>query len=70
MGKIWYVYICDKKGKLYTGLTTDLDHRMNQHGAALLYSETAADKYQAAQGERQIKGWSRPKKLELPDRCR
>jgi predicted GIY-YIG superfamily endonuclease len=36
---MWYVYICDKNGQLYTGITTDLEHRMNQHKASLLYSE-------------------------------
>jgi len=25
---MWHVYICDKKSQLYTGITTDLDHRM------------------------------------------
>jgi len=38
---------------------------MNQHKAALLYSESFEDKNAAAKRERQLKGWSRPKKLEL-----
>ena len=67
LDKIWYVYICDKSGKLYIGITTDLDHRISQHRATLLYSEKLADKYEAAKRERQIKGWSREKKLKLLD---
>ena len=34
---MWYVYICDRNGKLYTGITTDVPHRMSQHKAQLLY---------------------------------
>ncbi|MBS3917624.1 MAG: GIY-YIG nuclease family protein [Deltaproteobacteria bacterium] len=67
---MWYVYICDRAGQLYTGITSNLEHRMKQHRAKLLYSETYSDKYSAAQRERQIKGWSRSKKLELLNRCR
>jgi len=62
---MWYVYLCDRGGQLYTGITTDLRHRMRQHKADLLYSEDHPDKYSAAKRERQIKGWSRKKKLGL-----
>ena len=62
---MWYAYICDKRGQLYTGITTDLAHRMSQHKAELLYSEKYPDKYSAAKRERQIKGWTRNKKLAL-----
>ena len=62
---MWYVYICDKKGQLYTGITTNLFHRIKQHSAKLLYSETYEDKYEAAHREREIKGWRREKKLKL-----
>ena len=27
----WYVYIIDKKGRFYVGVTTDLENRMRQH---------------------------------------
>jgi len=30
---MWYLYLCDRKGQLYTGINTDLQHRMKQHGA-------------------------------------
>lgn len=46
-------------------MTTDLKHRMNQHKANLLYSEEYPDKYKAAHREREIKGWTRKKKLAL-----
>jgi len=64
-GLMWHVYICDCQGRLYTGITTDLRHRMRQHGAKLLYSEPHSDKHQAARREREIKGWRREKKLEV-----
>jgi predicted GIY-YIG superfamily endonuclease len=28
----WWPYICQKKGRLYVGITTDLDHRLKQYG--------------------------------------
>ncbi|MCP4629479.1 MAG: GIY-YIG nuclease family protein [bacterium] len=62
---MWYVYICDRQGQLYTGITTDLDHRMNHHKAELLYSESFPDKHTAAKREKQIKGWTRKKKMAL-----
>ena len=68
MNNVWHVYLCDRGGQLYTGMTTDLEHRMSQHKAILLYSETFEDKHSAAKREREIKGWNRAKKLELIDR--
>ena len=50
------MYICDKNGQIYTGITTDLEHRMNQHKASLLYSEVYKNKNDAVKRERQIKG--------------
>lgn len=61
----WYVYLCDRKGQLYTGITTDIPHRMRQHGAELLYCEEHPDRYSAARREKEIKGWRREKKLAL-----
>ncbi|MHC4268481.1 MAG: GIY-YIG nuclease family protein [Planctomycetota bacterium] len=52
--------MCNKKGNLYTGITTDLDNRMRQHGhAELLFTEEYQDKKDAAKREREIKGWRR-----------
>ena len=65
MTTAWYVYICDRQGQLYTGITSNLPNRMRQHKAILLYSETYPDKYQAAKREKVIKGWRRNKKLDL-----
>lgn len=62
---MWYVYICDRREQLYTGITTNLSHRMKQHGAKLLYSEIYENRYAAASRKREIKGWRREKKLEL-----
>jgi len=62
----WWVYIVDRKGKLYTGETTDLPNRMRQHGvSAPLYHEGPMSKAEALKRERQIKGWRREKKLKL-----
>ena len=62
---MWYVYLCDRNGQLYIGITTDVGHRMRQHKARLLYTEVYEDKHEAAKRERQIKGWRREKKLAL-----
>jgi len=62
---MWYVYICDRQGQLYTGIATNIDHRMKQHKAHLLYSESHEKRESAAKRERQIKGWTRIKKLAL-----
>ena len=67
---MWYVYICDRQGRLYTGITTDLRRRMRQHGAKLLYSESRRGKREAARREKEIKGWRREKKLQLIQRYR
>ena len=63
---MWYVYICKKNDKLYTGITTDLENRLRQHrNPVLLHSEEYQAKREAAKREKQIKGWSKEKKLNL-----
>ena len=62
---MWHVYICDRDGQIYAGITTDRAHRMRQHRAELLHSEAHSDRRQAARREREIKGWRREKKLDL-----
>ncbi len=63
---MWYLYICEKKGNLYTGITTNLGYRTRQHGCVKsLYVEEFQDKRVAAKREREIKGWRREKKIEL-----
>ena len=62
----WYVYIIDKTGKLYVGITTDLPNRMRQHGVTRpLYLEGPVSKAEAVKRERILKGWSHQKKLSL-----
>ena len=62
----WFVYITERKDKLYVGITTDLDNRMRQHGqAAPLHHEGPMSKADALKRERTLKGWSRKKKLKL-----
>ena len=62
----WYAYIIDKKGKLYVGITTDMENRMLQHGEIKpLYYEGPMPKAEALKRERNLKGWSRKKKLSL-----
>jgi putative endonuclease len=66
MPERWWVYIIEKSGKFYTGITTDLDNRMGQHGNSTpVYTEGPVSRTDAAKRERQIKGWSRRKKLIL-----
>ena len=61
----WHIYICDRNGQLCTGITTDLPHRMKQHGAILLFSQDFESKRNAARREKEIKGWRRDKKIAL-----
>ena len=76
----WYVYILETKDKrLYTGITNDVDRRMIMHkegkGARFtrifgfkkfLYAEVCGkSRAQALKREREIKKFSREKKLAL-----
>ena len=62
----WYLYIIEKKRKLYVGITTDLENRLRQHGRPkLLFKEGPFEKEIAARREKQIKGWRLEKKLKL-----
>jgi predicted GIY-YIG superfamily endonuclease len=62
----WFVYIIEKKKKLYVGITTDLENRMRQHEVQMpLYYEGPMSKANALKRERTLKGWSRKKKLDL-----
>jgi len=76
---MWYVYILETKdGRLYTGTTNDIPHRMKEHKdgkggrftrsfrfKGLLYTEEHPDKSSALKREKQIQGWTRRKKLAL-----
>ena len=74
----YYVYIMtNKSGTLYTGLTNNLERRMNEHKNKLLkgfsekynitrlvFYEVFNDIRSALSREKQIKGWVRSKKIE------
>lgn len=75
----WYVYIlrCHDKS-FYVGATNDLGRRLAEHQTGkgskyvrsrvadkIVYTEGFDDKYNAYKREREIKGYSRQKKLEL-----
>ena len=75
----WYVYILECEDKsLYVGATNDLERRLIEHkkgkgskfvrsrkAAKIIYTEEFNNKYKAFKREREIKGHSRQKKLEL-----
>jgi len=62
----WFVYITERKDRLYVGITTDLPNRIRQHGATEpLYQEGPMSKCEALKRERVLKGWRREKKLAL-----
>ena len=62
----WWVYIIDRNGRMYTGITTDIVNRMRQHGqSAPLFREGPMSRTDAVKREKELKGWSKKKKLEL-----
>ena len=80
MDKQYYVYIMTNKNNtvLYTGVTSDLRRRVYEHKhkmskgftkkyniVKLVYYEILQDPYYAIAREKQIKGGSRKKKIEL-----
>ena len=77
----WYVYIAKcKDGSLYTGITTDIKRRIEEHNSnnikgakslrakrpvGLVYSEEFKTQTEAAKRETAIKNWRRKYKLLL-----
>ncbi len=75
----FYVYIMTNRSKtLYTGVTGDLGGRVQQHKAGMggyftskykidrrVYLEEFADPRSAIAREKEIKGWTRLKKMQL-----
>jgi putative endonuclease len=72
-----YILQCSDKS-LYTGITTDVKRRFNEHRLGkgghytrarkvvkIVYSEKQKDRSSASKRELEIKGWSRNKKLKL-----
>jgi len=76
---MYFVYILKcRDGSLYTGITTDLKRRLEQHKSGkgghytrsrkvigIVYSERHPNRSVASKREAEIKGWSREKKLNL-----
>ena len=75
---MWILYIIEcRDGKLYTGITEDLERRLKEHThkgshftsynpmVKLLHAESYSNFVEAEQRETQIKRWSRAKKLAL-----
>ena len=81
---LWWLYIVAcKDGKLYTGVTSDLQRRIRQHNRGqgcrftkfrtpvhLVYKERCSSKQLALRREAEIKGWNRDKKLKLINQAR
>ena len=79
LAKTFFVYIMANASRtLYTGVTSDLEKRVYQHKHReipgftsrynidrLVYFETTRDARSAIAREKQIKGWTRAKKIEL-----
>lgn len=77
--RTYYVYILAGKSRvLYTGMTNDLQRRLSEHkdrrGSAftskynvtrLVFYESTNDVHVAIAREKQIKGWTRAKKVAL-----
>ncbi len=83
MPREFYVYILASASReLYVGVTGDLGRRVSQHRTGfkpsgytakhetkrLVYCEATSDVQAAIRREKQIKGWTRRKKLELIER--
>jgi len=80
--KTYYVYImASKSGTLYLGITNNIKRRVHEHKNhlipgftdkydvdRLLYFETITDSSSAIKREKQIKAWSRQKKVALIDK--
>ncbi|HEY4489975.1 MAG TPA: GIY-YIG nuclease family protein [Candidatus Paceibacterota bacterium] len=76
---MYFVYILKcGNGTLYTGITTDVNRRFNEHKngkgghytksskvVSVLYTEKHQDRSSALKREAQLKGWRREKKLNL-----
>lgn len=77
----WFLYIVEcKDGSLYTGVTTDIKRRINEHNkddkkgakslrgkrpVKLVYTEVYETQTEACKRERAIKNWKRKYKITL-----
>ena len=78
MKQYWVYILSNEYGKLYIGVTNDLERRVYEHKAKLVpgytkthnitrlvYFEDFVDAYEAIAREKQLKGWLRRKKVSL-----
>ncbi len=78
MRKFWTYIVASKSGTLYVGITNNLDRRVFEHKNKLLggfsakyachrlvWYEQWSGPLQAIRWEKQIKGWTRAKKIAL-----
>jgi len=79
LSKHWYLYIIKcRDGTFYTGVTTDIDKRLERHNVGkgakytrgrrpvkLVYYERDLTERAARRREREIKSWRRQKKAAL-----
>ncbi len=81
MRQYWIYILASDHRTLYTGITNDLIRRLSEHRAGLVsgftkkynvhrlvYFEESDDPMTAIGREKQIKGWSRAKKIALIER--
>lgn len=75
----YFVYIvCSRSGTLYIGMTNNIERRMSEHKSGmvegfaskyhcnrLVYCESFDDVRKAIDREKQLKGWTRAKKVAL-----
>lgn len=75
----WFLYLIKcVDGSFYVGYTSDLNRRLEEHNSGrggrytklhkpveFFYTEEFSDKLAAIKREKQIKGWTRQKKLDL-----
>ncbi len=78
MGQYWVYIMTNRSDTLYTGVTNDLYRRVYEHRQkltrgftakysinTLVYYETTDEVESAIRREKQIKGWTRAKKIAL-----
>jgi putative endonuclease len=82
MRSFWVYILGSRTGTLYIGVTGDLELRLAQHRSGsepgftsryrvhrLLHAEETNDVHSAIAREKQIKGWTRRKKIQLIESC-
>ena len=76
--KYWFYIVASKTGTLYSGMTNDIEERVFQHKNKLIegfttrygcdrlvHFESFDDVRKAIDREKEVKGWSRKKKIGL-----